>query len=245
MADFLHASSSREIVFGQNMTSLTFALSRALGHRLKPGDEMVVSRMDHDANIRPWVRLAEDTGAIVRWLDFDPEEARLCMDQLDEILNERTKIVAVGLASNLLGTVNPIAEIAKKVHRFEALLFVDAVHFAPHGVIDVNQLGADFLVCSPYKFFGPHQGVLWGKAALLEALPPYRVQPAGEALPGKFETGTQNHEGQIGVLGAIDYLEWLGREFGGGRATRTCYDPTVFDWQWRQSIVMRGCCLES
>ncbi|MDA7632471.1 cysteine desulfurase-like protein [bacterium] len=219
MADLLHAPSSREIVFGQNMTSLTFALSRALGHRLKPGDEIVVTRMDHDANIRPWVRLAEDTGAIIRWLDFDTETARLRMDQLDEILNERTKIVAVGLASNLLGTVNPISEIAKKVHRFEALLFVDAVHYAPHGVIDVNQLGADFLVCSPYKFFGPHQGVLWGKAELLETLPAYRVKPAGETLPGKFETGTQNHEGQLGVLGAIDYLEWLGREFGGENDT--------------------------
>ena len=215
MADFLHAPSSREIVFGQNMTSLTFSLSRSLGHRLQAGDEIVVTRLDHDANIRPWVRLAEDTGSVIRWLDFDPSDCRLCLSQLDEILNERTKIVAVGLASNLVGTVNPITEIARKVHQFDALLFVDAVHYAPHGVIDVGALEADFLVCSPYKFFGPHQGVLWGKEALLSELPAYRVQPAGEALPGKFETGTQNHEGQLGVLGAIDYLEWLGREFGG------------------------------
>ena len=215
MADFLHADSSREVIFGQNMTTLTFALSRSLGRRLNAGDEIVVTRLDHDANIRPWVRLAEDSGAIIRWLDFDPSDCRLCLDQLDEMLNERTKIVAVSLASNLVGTINPIAEIARKVHRFDSLLFVDAVHYAPHGVIDVNELGADFLVCSPYKFFGPHQGVLWGKKALLDELSAYRVQPAGEDLPGKFETGTQNHEGQLGVLGAIDYLEWLGREFGG------------------------------
>ncbi len=215
MADFLHAERSEEIIFGPNMTSLTFSLSRALGARLKAGDEILVSRLDHDANIRPWIRLAKDCGATVRWLDFDPEDCRLCLDELDTQLNERTKIVAVGLASNLVGTVNPVPQIAEKTHRVGALLFVDAVHYAPHGPVHVQELGADFVVCSPYKFFGPHQGVLWGRYELLEELPAYRVRPAGDGLPGKFETGTQSHEGQAGVLGAVEYLEWLGREFGG------------------------------
>ena len=215
MADLLHASSKDEIIFGPNMTSLTFSLSRTLTGQVDEGDEIVVSRLDHDANIQPWVRLAEDCGATVRWVDFDPNDGRLCLESLDELLCERTRIVAVGLASNLIGTINPIAKIAEKAHRVGALMFVDAVHYAPHGSIDVAALGADFLVCSPYKFFGPHLGVLWGRKALLNELPAYRVRPAGEALPGKFETGTQNHEGQAGVIGVIEYLEWLGREFGG------------------------------
>ncbi len=213
-ADFLHAESPEEVVFGPNMTSLTFSISRALGTQIEAGDEIVLSRLDHDANVRPWILMARDRGAHVRWIDFDPQDCRLKIEALPELLNERTRLVAVGLASNLVGTINPVAQIAEQVHRVGAQLFVDAVHYAPHGVIDVAALGADFLVCSPYKFFGPHQGILWGKRSLLEALPAYRVEPAGEALPGKFETGTQSHEGQAGVLGAIEYLAWLGREFG-------------------------------
>ncbi len=152
MADLLHASSKDEIIFGPNMTSLTFSLSRTLTGQVDEGDEIVVSRLDHDANIQPWVRLAEDCGATVRWVDFDPNDGRLCLESLDELLCERTRIVAVGLASNLIGTINPIAKIAEKAHRVGALMFVDAVHYAPHGSIDVAALGADFLVCSPYKF---------------------------------------------------------------------------------------------
>ena len=219
MAGFIGAASPREIIMGPNMTSLTFSLSRALGRRFSPGDELIVTRLDHDANVRPWIRLAEDCGATVRWLDFNPSDCRLSLDALPQLLNERTRVVAMGLASKLVGTINPIAEIAPMVHEAGALLFVDAVHYAPHGPIDVATLGADFLVCSPYKFFGPHMGVLWGREDLLASLEAYRVLPAGDCLPGKFETGTQSHEAQAGLLGTLDYLEWLGREFDRGTGT--------------------------
>ena len=210
MADFLNANSPEEIVFGANMTSLTFTLSRVLGSCLDEGDEVIVTRLDHDANVRPWIRMAEDCGAVVRWLDFDPDNCRLRLEMLDKLLTERTRLVAVGLASNVVGTINPVSEIAERVRGTGAHLFIDAVHFAPHGAIDVQALGADFLVCSPYKFFGPHSGVLWGRRELLAELPAYRVEPAGNALPGRFETGTQSHEAQAGVLGVMEYLSWLG-----------------------------------
>ncbi|MCB1124170.1 MAG: cysteine desulfurase-like protein, partial [Verrucomicrobiae bacterium] len=214
MADFLNAPSAKEIIFGPNMTSLTFSLSRALAQWIKPGQEIVVTHLDHDANVAPWLRVAEDTGAVIRWLDFDQADCTLCIDQLDELLSEKTFLVAVGYASNLVGTVNPIGEIIRQAHAVGALTYIDAVHYAPHGLIDVQELGADFLVCSPYKFFGPHQGVLWGKEELLEQLPAYRVRPAGSEVPGKFETGTQNHECVAGTLAAVDYLAEVGRGFG-------------------------------
>ncbi|MCS6843732.1 MAG: cysteine desulfurase-like protein [Caldilineales bacterium] len=214
MADFLNASSPDEIVFGPNMTTLTFSLSRALGRWLRPGDEIVVTRMDHDANITPWTLMAEDRGATVRWVDFDTEDYTLDLEGLRKVLNERTRIVAVGYASNALGTVNDVATIARWAHEVGALVYVDAVQYAPHGPIDVQALGCDFLVCSAYKFYGPHVGVLYGRYDLLDRLPAYKVRPAPNTPPGKFQTGTQNHEGIAGVLAAVDFLAEIGRRYG-------------------------------
>jgi cysteine desulfurase family protein (TIGR01976 family) len=213
MADFLNAPSPQEIVFGTNMTTLTYTLSRAVGRLLQPGDEIVVTRLDHDANISPWLAL-EEQGPKVKWADFDVEDCRLDLDHLASLITDRTKLVAVGYASNAVGTINPVEHIAALAHRVGAWLWVDAVHYAPHGPIDVQALGCDFLVCSAYKFFGPHLGVLWGRLELLEALRPYQVRPATPHSPYKFETGTGNHEGIAGTLAAINYLAGLGREYG-------------------------------
>jgi cysteine desulfurase family protein (TIGR01976 family) len=213
MADFLNAHSPQEIVFGPNMTSLTFNLSRAIAHTLQPGDEIVVTRLDHDANISPWMAL-EEQGVKVKWADFDVEECRLDLEHLASLLTEKTRLVAVGYASNAVGTINPIGRIAVLARNVGAWLWVDAVHYAPHGPIDVQTLGCDFLVCSAYKFFGPHIGVLWGRLELLEELPAYKVRPADPDPPGKFETGTQNHEGMAGVTAAINYLANLGEQYG-------------------------------
>ena len=213
MADFLNARSAREIVMGPNMTSLTFQFSRAIGRDLSPGDEIVITRLDHDANRAPWEVLAE-RGAIIREVDFDPSDCTMRMDELAAHLNSRTRMVAVGYASNAVGTINPIPKIAEMAHSVGAWLWVDAVHYAPHGLIDVQTLGCDFLVCSAYKFFGPHAGIVWGREELLEQLRAYKVRPAGDRPPDKFETGTQNHEGQAGILAAIEYLEELGQSFG-------------------------------
>jgi len=213
MADFLNAPSANEIVFGPNMTTLTFALSRAIGRELAPGDEVLITRLDHDANRAPWLALAE-RGVIVKEVDFDPADCTLRLDDLAAKLSPRTRVVAVGYASNAVGTVNPIARIAELAHAVGAWLWVDAVHYAPHGPIDVQALGCDFLVCSPYKFFGPHSGTVWGRRELLERLRAYKVRPAGDLPPDKFETGTQSHEAQAGVLAAVNYLAELGEEFG-------------------------------
>ena len=213
VADFLNALSPQEIVFGENMTTLTFRLSRAIGRILQPGDEIVVTRLDHDANIAPWKAL-EEKGAIVRCADFDVEDCRLDLDHLASLLTDRTRLVAVGLASNAVGTINPIKHIADLAHDVNALLWVDAVHYAPHGPIDVQALDCDFLVCSAYKFFGPHVGILWGRLELLERLSAYKVRPSDPNPPYKFETGTLNHEGLAGLHAAIDYLSSIGREYG-------------------------------
>jgi cysteine desulfurase family protein (TIGR01976 family) len=213
MADFLNAASTQEIAFGPNMTTLTFAFSRAIDRDLGPGDEVIVTRLDHDANRAPWLALAE-RGVTVHEVDFDPADCTLRLDDLAARLNSRTRLVAVGYASNAVGTVNPIPRIAAMAHAAGAWLWVDAVHYAPHGPIDVQALGCDFLVCSPYKFFGPHSGVVWGRHELLERLRAYKVRPAGDWPPDKFETGTQSHEAQAGVLAAIEYLAELGAEYG-------------------------------
>jgi len=213
MADFLNANSAREIVFGANMTSLTFNLSRAIGRMLQPGDEIVVTRLDHDANIAPWKALGEQ-GVEVKEADFDIEDCRLDLEHLASLMTEKTKLVAVGYASNAVGTINPIGRVAALARNVGAWLWVDAVHYAPHGPIDVQSLGCDFLVCSPYKFFGPHAGVLWGRLELLEELPAYKVRPADPNPPDKFETGTQNHEGINGITAAVNYLAALGNEYG-------------------------------
>jgi cysteine desulfurase family protein (TIGR01976 family) len=219
-ADFINAGSPDEIVFGPNMTSLTFNISRALGRTFSPGDEIVVTRLDHDANITPWVMMAEDRGCKVRWVDFNPEDGTLNLEDLSRSLESRPKMVAVGYASNALGTINPIPKIVKMAHEAGTLVYLDAVQYAPHGPIDVRALDCDFLVCSAYKFFGPHVSMLYGKYALLGELTAYRVRPAPADPPGKFETGTGNFEGYAGLLGALEYLEWIGETFGGHYAEK-------------------------
>jgi cysteine desulfurase family protein (TIGR01976 family) len=213
LADLLNASRPEEIVFGPNMTSLTFNLSRAIGRALSPGDEIVVTRLDHDANIAPWLALQE-LGIVVRHADFNPGDCTLDMASLEAAINPRTKLVAVGYASNALGTINPLDRVVELAHAVGAWVYVDAVHFVPHGPIDVQALGCDFLVCSVYKFFGPHQGALYGRHELLESLPAYKVRPADDAPPHKFETGTQSFEAMAGTAAAVDYLASVGRRYG-------------------------------
>lgn len=206
VADFYNAAGPEEIVFGQNMTSLTFQFSRALSSRFQPGDEIVLSRMDHDANVSPWLILAEERGLTVRWMDWDTETYEFPEDALSRVLSEKTKLVALGWASNCTGTIHDVRHFAAQAKQAGALVYVDAVQYAPHCPVDVQTLGADFLVSSAYKWFGPHQGILWGRRELLEELKAYKVRPADDALPSKFETGTMSHEGMAGTLGAIEYL---------------------------------------
>ena len=213
-ADFLGAHDPNEIVFGPNMTTLTFAVSRALGRDIEPGDEVVVTRLDHDANVAPWLMMAEDRGATVRWIELAEDRATLDLDALDSVIGERTRVVAVGLASNALGTVTDVGRVIEAAHAAGAIAYVDAVHAAPHVPIDVAALRADLLVVSPYKFFAPHLGMLYGRRDLLEQLTAYRVRPAGEALPGKWEIGTQSHEALAGLLGTFTYLERIGAAYG-------------------------------
>lgn len=214
MADFYHASRPEEIVFGPNMTSLTFNISRSIARTWQPGDEIVVTNLDHDANITPWVMAAEERGVKVHRVDFNPQDGTLDLDDLSKALEGRPRLVAVGYASNALGTINPVGQIVAKAHSAGALVYIDAVQYAPHGPIDVQALDCDFLVSSSYKFFGPHVGILYGKYELLDELTAYRVRPAPGDPPGKFETGTGNFEGYTGVLGALEYIDWVGATFG-------------------------------
>ncbi len=214
-AEFLGAADPGEVAFGQNMTTLTFAVSRAIGRTLHAGEEIVVTRLDHDANVAPWLALEEERGIRVRWVEIRPDDCTLDLDGLAGLLSERTRLVAVGLASNAVGTLNPVAQIVDMAHAAGAWTYVDAVHAAPHVAIDVAALGTDFLVCSPYKFFGPHLGLLYGKRELLDRLAPYKVRPATNEAPGKWETGTLPGEALAGLIGTFGYLDWLGRRFGG------------------------------
>ncbi len=214
MADFYNAPSPQEIIFGNNMTTLTLHISRSISREWKEGDEIAVTRLDHDANVTPWVLAAQDRGVKVNWVDFDVEDGTLKLDGLQKALERKPRLLAVGYASNSLGTINPVQKIIKLAHEAGAMVYIDAVQYAPHGPIDVQKLDCDFLVSSAYKFFGPHSGILYGKRELLEKLFVYKVRPATNSLPGKFETGTQNHEGIAGVLVALEYFEWIGREFG-------------------------------
>ncbi len=214
MADFLNASHPEEIIFGNNMTTLTLHMSRSLARNLQAGDNILVTRLDHDANIAPWMLVAEDKGCNLLWVDIDVEQGTLDLDDFARALEKKPKIAAFGYASNLLGTVNPVKKLTKMAHDAGALVYIDAVQYAPHGPIDVQDIGCDFLVCSSYKFFGPHAGALYGKYDLLNKLKAYKVRPASDELPYKFETGTQNHEGIAGVLGALEYFQWLGTQFG-------------------------------
>ena len=215
MADLLNAKSADEIVFGANMTSLTFAVSRSIGRLLKRGDVILLTRMDHDGNVGPWLHLAEDLGLEVKWLNFDLKTYEYDLEEAQSIFKDNNiKLAAINYASNCLGTINNVKALTEMAHLSDTLVFVDAVQYVPHGPTDVQDIGCDFLACSPYKFFGPHQGVLWGKAELLEKLEAYKVRPAENTAPGKFETGTQLHEGQAGTLGVLEYLEWLGETMG-------------------------------
>ena len=218
MADLLNCDSS-EIVFGPNMTTLTFALSRAIGRELVPGDEIVVTLLDHDANSSPWKAL-EERGVVIRQVDINPSDCTLDMEDLKQKINSRTKIVAVGYAANAVGTINDVHEVVQLAHAVGALAFIDAVHYAPHGPIDVRELDCDFLVCSSYKFFGPHLGIMYGKAEHLKQFRPYKVRPQYDSIPDRWETGTQNHECLEGLTAAIDYLAELGSQAALAQSSR-------------------------
>ena len=209
-ARFLGASPA-EVGFGQNMTTLNFALTRSLGRDLRAGDEIVVTRLDHDGNVAPWLELAQDLDLVVRHADFDPETGTLDLDDLAAQLSERTRVVAYPWASNALGTITPVQRIAELAREAGALAWVDAVHYAPHGPIDVAAAGADVLVCSPYKFFGPHLGLFFGRQDVIERWRPYKVRPADDEPAGhRFETGTLSHEALAGTTAAIAYIESVG-----------------------------------
>jgi cysteine desulfurase family protein (TIGR01976 family) len=214
VADLVGTDDPGEIVFGANMTTLTFALSRAIARTWKAGDEVVVMALEHDANVTPWVLAARDAGAMVRRVTIDPSDGTLELADLRAKITPRTKLVAIGCASNAIGTINPVTHVARLAHEVGALVFLDAVHYAPHALMDVRAWDCDLLACSAYKFFGPHVGILWGRRQLLEALTPYKVRPCSEALPDRWMTGTQNHEGIAGTLAAIEYLADLGLRMG-------------------------------
>ena len=209
MSDFFNCSPD-EVVFGQNMTTITFGLARAIGRELKPGDEILLTILDHDANFSPWKAL-EEKGVVIRTVDIRESDCTLDLEDLKSKLNEKTKLVAVGYASNAVGTINPVAEITKLAHAVGAMVFIDAVHYAPHGSIDVKAVDCDFLVCSPYKFFGPHMGTLYGKKKHLERFKPYKVRPATDVVPECWETGTQVQELIAGIHAAVEYIAELGR----------------------------------
>lgn len=208
LADFLNAEPS-EIAFGLNMTTLTFHLSRALGRQFQPGDEIVVTELDHHANSDTWRALAADRDLTIRVLPMNTETGQLELDQLPDILNDRTKLVAIGAASNILGTINEFENVVEMAREVGAYSFVDAVHYAAHELIDVKQIGCDFLACSAYKFYGPHIGILYGRKELFETIDFPKLRPAPDYSPERLETGTQNHEGIAGAAAAVDYLASL------------------------------------
>jgi len=214
-AEFLGCSDPNEIAFGQNMTSLNIQLASALSKTWRPGDEIVVTRLDHDANVRPWSLAAEWSGASLKKVEVNPDDCTLDMRSLAESISESTVLVAIGAASNLSGTINNLRELIGIAHGFGAEVVVDAVHFAPHSLIDVEDIGCDFLLCSPYKFFGPHQGILWGRRGRMEELPVAKLRVSTEEVPFRWMTGTQSHEGMAGTRAAIDHIAWIGREVSG------------------------------
>ena len=218
MADFLNCSAD-EVIFGPNMTTLTYAISRALGRDLGPGDEIVVTRLDHDANVSPWTAL-EERGVTIRWVNFRHEDCTLDMDDLVEQINSKTRLVAVGYASNAVGTINPVKDIVRLARNAGALSYIDAVHYGPHGLIDVADLGCDFLACSTYKFFGPHMGVLYGKREHLDRLRPYKVRPLMDTSPNRWEMGTLNHECIAGITACVDYIASIGYHANPGLESR-------------------------
>ncbi|MDB4637452.1 cysteine desulfurase-like protein [bacterium] len=221
LADFLGTTDTGEIVFGQNMTSLTFTLSRAISQTWQPGDEIIVSQLDHDANVSPWVQAAKDAGVIVHHIPVNLEDCTLDQTAYRDLLSERTKLVAVGYASNATGTVNPVKKMIAAAREVGAITFIDAVHMAPHRRINVTDLDCDFLCCSAYKFFGPHIGIMFGKRRLLESLPVYKLRPSPNSLPGRWMSGTQSHESTCGAAAAVDYLANLGKTISSEATDRT------------------------
>jgi len=220
MADFLNAPSPEELIFGHNMTTLTFHVSRSLGHLFSAGDEIILSQMDHDANVWPWVMLARDLDLTIKWMPFDTGTFEFDPDVLDGLLTEKTRLLCVGGASNLTGTINDIASISARARDAGVMTYIDAVQSVPHVATDVQSIGCDFLVCSAYKFFGPHHGILWGRREVLERLEPYKVRPAPTEIPGCFETGTQSHEDFAGIAAAVDHFAWIGETMAQDYAQR-------------------------
>jgi cysteine desulfurase family protein (TIGR01976 family) len=229
LRDFVGAAHEDEIAFGANMTTLTMAVSRAIGRTWSAGDEVLVTRLDHEANVTPWILAARDAGATVQHVDIHPDECTLDLDDLRSKLTDRTKLVAVGCASNAVGSVNPVREIAAWAHEVGALVFLDAVHYAPHRLIDVRHWGCDLLASSAYKFFGPHVGILWGRRELLDELPAYKLRVVPEHAPDRWMTGTQNHECIAGTLAAVEYLADIGRTHGADGGDRRAALETAFE----------------
>jgi cysteine desulfurase family protein (TIGR01976 family) len=226
LADFLNGRPD-EIAFGQNMTSLTFHLARAIGRELGKGDEIVVTELDHHGNIAPWRALERDRGVTIRTVKMKLDDGRLDWASLESSLNSRTKVLAIGAASNAVGTITDVAAACRLAKAAgNAIVFVDAVHYAPHHLVDVNAIGCDFLACSAYKFYGPHIGVLWGKRQIIEALDAPRLDPAPQESPERLETGTQNHEGIVGAAAAVDFLASLAAGVSGGSPRRDALRAT-------------------
>ncbi len=227
MADFLGAS-PKEVIIGPSMTNLTFNMSRTIGRTLSAGDEIIVTRMDHEGDISPWLHLAQDLDLVIKWLPFDKESWRIEPQDLQSLLSEKTRLLALNYASNLTGSINNVKSLVSIAREAKVITYVDAVQFAPHGLIDVNSIGCDFLACSSYKFFGPHMGILWGRQEILEELDAYKCRCSSMALPEKFETGTPQTELLSGLIETVGYLEWLGTELGGSGTRRellqTAYD---------------------
>jgi cysteine desulfurase family protein (TIGR01976 family) len=220
MADFLGAASPQEIIIGANMTTMTYHMSRTLGRTLKPGDEIILTRMDHEGNVSPWLQLAEDLGLVVRWLPFDQQSWQVEEVALAGLLSDRTRLVALNYASNLTGSINRVKALTRIAKQAGALVYVDAVQFAPHGLIDVQDIGCDFLICSAYKFFGPHMGILWGRRDVIETLQAYKCRCSSDTLPDRFELGTPQIELMAGLSAAVDYFAELGAAAGEGGSRR-------------------------
>jgi cysteine desulfurase family protein (TIGR01976 family) len=227
MADFFNCDPD-EVVFGPNMTTLTFAMSRSIGRELKAGDEILLTHLDHDANVSPW-RALEERGVVIRFANINEDDCTLNMEDLVQKINPRTKVVAVGYASNAVGTINDVKEIVGLAHRNGTLAYIDAVHYAPHGPIDIRALDCDFLICSTYKFYGPHMGVLYGKREHLKRFQPYKVRANTNAIPNCWEWGTLNHEGIAGIAACIDYLADLGRTANPSASTRRAAVLSAYD----------------
>ena len=208
------------MIIGANMTTLTYHMSRTLGRDFAPGDEIIVTRMDHEGNVSPWLQLAEDRGLTVRFLPFDTSTWQVEEDDLRKLLNDRTKLVALNYASNLTGSINPVKRLVRLAKEAGALTYVDAVQFAPHGLVDVEDIGCDFLACSAYKFFGPHMGILWGRRAVIDALNPYKCRCSSNGLPERFELGTPQIELMAGLSAAVRYFEGVGTAAGAAGSRR-------------------------